>query len=219
MSCRRSITLKYSIGYGPLLMTRAELHELGYIAPIDTVPSILHRGILSNRRAEGIQHESIALQKVQDLRAKVVVPGGRVLHEYANLYICPRNPMLLKRSNMHEQICVLRVSVDVLDIRNVVVTDGNAASKYVRFRPAPEGLEIVDRERTFAEWWTHDDQIEKWRHSSQKCAELLVPDLVPASYIFGAYVSCERSERRLRSLAPNLPITVNPNFFFQREAA
>jgi hypothetical protein len=69
-------------------MTRSEVDELGYIVPIATVPSILQRGILSHRRAEEISHESIALQEVQDLRAKVIVPNGRLLHEYTNLYIC-----------------------------------------------------------------------------------------------------------------------------------
>jgi hypothetical protein len=196
-------------------MTRAELHELGYIVPVATVPSILQRGILSHRRAEKFQHESIALQDIQDLRAGKKVPNGRALHEYANLYICPRNPMLLKKSDIHEQISVLQVRVDVLDIRNAIVSDSNAASKYARFRPAPAGLEIVDRDRTFAEWWAHDDQIEKWRHSAQKCAEVLIPDAVPASYIDGAYVSCDGSRERLQRLAPNLPITVDPHLFFQ----
>jgi hypothetical protein len=127
--------------------------------------------------------------------------------------------MLLKKRDIHDSICVLRVSVDVLDIHNVVVTDGNAASKYVSFRPAPAGLAIVDRDRTFAEWWTHDDQIEQWRHSSQKCAEVLVPDVVPAAYIIGAYVSCDGSRQTLERLAPHLPITVDPELFFQRGAA
>jgi len=196
-------------------MTRAELHELGYIVPIATVPSILQRGILSHRRAERIEHDSIALQDIQDLRATKKVPSGRALHEHVNLYICPRNPMLLKRSAIHEQLCVLQVSVNVLDVPGVVVTDGNAASKYVSFRPAPAGLAIVDRNRTFAEWWTHDDQIEQWRHSSQKCAEVLVPDAVPARYVIGAYVSCDDSQRTLRRLAPNLPITVDSHLFFR----
>jgi hypothetical protein len=154
----------------PLLpMTRADLNELGYIAPIATVPSILRLGILSHRFAEKIAHESIAPPNVQ-VRANVVVPNGRALHEYANLYISPRNPMLLRRSGIHDQMCVLRLSADVLDIPGVIITDSNAASKYVTFGLAPEGLAIVDRDRTFAESWTHDDQIEQWRHSAQKCA-------------------------------------------------
>jgi hypothetical protein len=77
-------------------MTRAELHELGYIVPIATVPSILQHGILSNRRAERIVHDSIALQDVQDLRAKVKVPNGRALHEYV---ICTYVPEIRCFSN------------------------------------------------------------------------------------------------------------------------
>src|SRR5689334_19619992 len=130
-------------------MQRPELKELGYIVHIETVPSILRKGILSHKRAERIPHNDVALQDVQDLRAKVVVPNGRALHHYANLYFCPRNPMLLKRSGIHEQLCVLRVRDDVIDLAGVVITDGNAASKYSRFAPAPGGLANVDCERTF----------------------------------------------------------------------
>jgi len=199
--------------------TRAELHELGYIIPIATVPSVLQRGILSHKRAESIAHRTIALADVQDRRAGVVVPNGRALHSYANLYICPRNPMLLKRSSIHEEICVLQVRVDVIELPNVVITDSNAASKYARFMPAPNGLAIVDRDRTFAEWWAHPDQIEQWRHSAQKCAEVLVPDVVPPCYVFGAYVSNERGREHLQGAAPNLPITVDGTMFFLRGAA
>ena len=196
-------------------MERAELGELGYIVPIDTVPSILERGILSHKRAETLGHDSIALQDVQDLRSKVVVPGGRPLHEYANLYICSHNPMLLKRSNIHEQICILRVDAKVIEIPNAVITNSNAASKYTRFMPAPDGLAIVDRERTFAEWWTHADQIEQWRHSAQKCAEVLIPDVVPAGFVMGAYVSNEAAKDHLEHMAPKLPIVVDGKMFFQ----
>ena len=117
---------------------------------------------------------------------------------------------------MHEGICVLRVNANVLDIPNVVITDGNAGSDYGRFHPGPAGLAFVDRERTFARWWAHPgDEIEKWRHSVQKCAEVLVPDMVPPQYVAGAYVSCEVSKQRLQELAPNLPIAVNADLFFR----
>lgn len=201
---------------GRPLMTRAELHELGYIAPIATVSSILQHGILSHRRAERLVHESIALRDVQDLRAKVRVPNGRPLHEYANMYICPRNPMLFKRKDSHGRICVVRVRPDVIDLANVVITNSNAGSKYVRFGAAPSGLAIVDGERTFARKWKHpDDQIDEWRHSAQKCAEVLVPDVVPVRYITGAFVSSGLGQQRLLELAPNLPITVDGDLFFQ----
>ena len=200
-------------------MKRAELNELCYIVPIASVPSIVEKGILSHRRADRVPHQTIALQEVQDRRASVVVPMGRRLHEYANLYFCARNPMLLRRSNKHREICVLRVDVSVIDLPNVVITNSNAASKYARFMPAPAGLAIVDKDRTFATWWTHEDQIEQWRHSAQKCAEVLVPDRVPAEYLVGAYVSCGHSRKALKQLAPTLPVVVDPSMFFQRGVA
>jgi hypothetical protein len=196
-------------------MKRTDLHELGYIVPIESVKSILERGILSHERAERIAHRMIAMHEIQDLRANVVVPGGLRLHQYANLYICPRNPMLLKKRNIHEQICVLQVRPAVLDFPGAVITTGNAASKYTRFLASPEGLEAVNQERTFAEWWTHDDQIEKWRHSSEKCAEVLIPNVVQPRFIFGAYISCTQSREIFQQAGIGLPVTVNPGMFFQ----
>lgn len=197
-------------------MERAELKELGYIVPIATVPSILAHGILSHKRARRVPHTSIALEAVQDRRAEVVVPNGRPLHEYANLYICPRNPMLLRRSSMIDEICVLRVQTDVVDIPNTVITSSNAASRYTLFKPAPEGLGVVDRDRTFADWWNHpEDQIEHWRHSAQKCAEVLVPDEVPPGYIFGASVGNDAAFRSLQSLTPGLETETDAHMFFR----
>jgi hypothetical protein len=47
------------------------------------------------------------MPEIQRRRAGRVVPGGRSLHEYVNLYICARNPMLYLRRAMHAKLCVL----------------------------------------------------------------------------------------------------------------
>lgn len=195
-------------------MKRHELTELCFIVPISTVPSILKNGILCHRLAERLNHESIANQSVQDIRANKIVPGGKPLHDYANLYVCARNPMMFVRRNGHESLCVLRVSTDVLDLPGVVVTDANASRTFARFRPAPDGLEIVNRELTLATYWTHPDEVEQYRRKGLKCAEVLVPRVVPVKYILGAYVSCEKGRQALAAVAGSLPITVNANLFF-----
>jgi hypothetical protein len=124
--------------------------------------------------------------------------------------------MLFKRKDIHARICVIRVSADVIDLPNVVITNSNAGGKYVRFSPAPSGLAIVDRDRTFARNWKHpEDQIDEWRHRSQKMAEVLVPDIVDARYIVGAFVSSGLGEQTLLELAPDVPITINGDLFFQ----
>ncbi len=195
-------------------MERYELQELHYITPICNTPLILEHGILSHVRASRLPHQSVAMEVIQDRRTGVHVPGGRPLHEYVNLYICARNPMLCKLQAQHQTIGVLFVSPDVLDLPGTIVTDSNASSKYVRFGPAPHGLRIVNRELTFAEYWTDQDTIQEWRKKAAKCAEVLVPDQVAPRFILGVYVSCEQAKRQVETFGLNLPVSIQQHLFF-----
>lgn len=195
-------------------MERQKLKELHYITPVDNVASIMREGILSHARVSGLVHGSVAMQEVQDRRATVVVPNGRRLHEYVNLYICARNPMLYKLHGQSRTICVLSVSTDVLDLPSVVVADSNASSKYVRFAAAPAGLRIVDDELTFAEYWTIDDQLVGWRRKAAKCAEVLVPERVDPRHIGRAYVCCEETKQTVEALCSGLEVSVDRHLFF-----
>lgn len=196
-------------------MKREDLEELHYITPIANVPSILRYGILSNRRAARVRHSSVAMKEIQERRARKRVPGGLPLHEYVNLYISARNPMLHKLLHMHAQLCILRVNTNVLDTPGTVVADGNAASEYTRFAPAPQGLRIVDRERTLAEWWTDPDQYEYYRKKNAKCAEILVQAIVTPKFLTGSYVSCEEALERYVALSVDLTAEINGYMFFR----
>jgi len=179
-------------------MERHELQELHYITPVCNVPSIMQKGILSHVSAAQLSHASVAMQEIQDRRAQIRVPGGRRLHEYANLYICGRNPMLYKRLDQRRQICVLSVSTDVLDLPGVVITDGNAGSDYVQFRPAPGGLSSVDRELTFAEYWTSPDKLDSWRRKAAKCARSSSQTELSLDLCAGPTYPVRRPRRALR---------------------
>jgi hypothetical protein len=123
--------------------------------------------------------------------------------------------MMFKRSGQHRQLCVLRIRPDVLYLDGVVLTDQNAASKYRRWGAFPDDLVRIDRDRIFAEWWTrYDDLIERYQHTSEMCAEALIPERVLPDDIVGAYVSCSASAAIVRQLAPGLPVTVNGYLFF-----
>jgi hypothetical protein len=196
-------------------MERHELTELHYITPIANVPSILKLGILSHNRAKRVRHESVAMNEIQDRRARVTVPGGRKLHDYANLYICARNPMMYKRQAQHKSLCVLRITPNVINIPGVVITDGNASGDYVRFSAAPKGLAIVDRDWTFADDWRDPDQIQYFRKKAAKCAEVLVPDKVKPDYITGAYVSCQDAMDQFQTLSTGLSVEINSHLFFR----
>jgi hypothetical protein len=157
------------------------------------------------------------MQAVQDRRMNKIVPGtgNRRLHDYANIYICARNPMLFKRKDAHTELCVLRINTTVLDLDGVIVTDRNAAATIASFRPVETGLALLDREQVFADDWRHPgDELEYLKHRSIKCAEVLVPDQIPSAYIIGAYVSGMQSRVKLTRIAPNLQITIDPHLFF-----
>ena len=201
-------------------MRREALTELHYITHFDNIISICREGIISHNRAESIPHSSVASEVIQDRRKSKCVPGGRHLHDYVNLYFHGRNPMLfkLRHDYGYSELCVLSINPLILDIPGVVITSCNAASDYVLFRPASEGLDIVDEVLVFARYWTHQDQYEQWRRASIKCAEVLVPDNVDREFIAKAYVSCSDSritlERIIKDAGQTLNVEINPYLFF-----
>jgi hypothetical protein len=155
------------------------------------------------------------MNEIQDRRAKVTIPGGKKLQDYVNLYISARNPMLYKRQAQYKEICVLRVSPNVIDVPGAVICDRNASSAYAIFKAAPHGLEIVNAEWTFAEYWTDPDQVIEWRKKAAKCAEVLVPDKVTPDYITGAYVACREARKALEDVRPGFAVEINDHLFFQ----
>ena len=179
------------------------------------MPSILKVGIVSHNKSLPLGHVSVADAVVQQRRSQIIVPGGRRLHDYVNLYICARNPMMFKLRGQHTDLCVLKVSTDVLDIPDAVITDRNASSDYARFARSPEGLAIVVRELTFAEYWTDLDKIRYFQKESAKCAEVLIPDCVRLEFVSGVYVSCKETSDRFIAMDSELPVTINGNLFFR----
>ena len=201
-------------------MDYADIKELHYIAPLVNLKSVLEHGIFSHEKASKVEHESVAMQQIQELRQNVFVPnpsGGRRLHSYANLYFDARNPMLFVRRTQHNELCVVRVHRTVIELPGVVVTDKNASSGYARFGAGVVGLSIVDRELTFAEYWTSNDEIDQFRRRSARCAEVLVPDVVETALLFGAYVSTEANLMLIRNLPTptGFECSINRHLFFQ----
>lgn len=183
--------------------------------PICNIPSVMEHGIVSHNMAEQLDHKSVALEAVQDQRIGKQIPGGGKLHSYANVYFHARNPMMSRRRDQAESLCVLRVNTDILKIQGTVITDQNAASRYVKFLP-PSAISMLDLNYIYAADWKHpDDQIADWKHSSAKCAEVLVPERVPVEYLEGAYTVNKVSLEKLLEIGFTLPITIEPDMFFR----
>ena len=197
---------------------RAELTELHYICHVDNLPSILANGILSHRRAQRHQPTRIANEDVQGRRASRTVPGGHPLHDYVNLYLNARNPMLYRVTDGGsdvEHLCVLSISSQVLDHDDVVLTDGNAASGPTAFRSVSSGLAAIERQRVFAQNWNHADPLKKREHKRVMCAEILVPSSVDAAMISGVYVASDQIAVSISANVANVRAIVRENLFFR----
>jgi hypothetical protein len=188
--------------------------EFQCIMPMENIPSVLALGILSHEQASKLVHATVAMEAIQDKRDKKQVPGGLKLHQYANLYFHARNPMMSKRRHEAPKLCVLRVAKRVLDIQGAVISDQNAASAYVRFH-APDQISLLDLDTIFARSWKHpEDQIREWKHSSAKCAEVLIPQRIPPELIEGAFVLNSVAKQSLTDIGFPLSITIDANLFF-----
>ena len=191
--------------------------EFQCIMPLENIPSVLRLGILSHEQAAKLEHRSVAMPEVQEKRDLKHVPGGLKLHQYANLYFHARNPMLYKRKGECDNLCVLRVSIEVLKFVGVVLSDSNASSPYARFL-SPSHWAVLDFDAIFAMDWNRQhesDPYAKLKHKAQKCAEILVPHVVQSKYITGAYVASEVIGQKLQSLGFNLPVTIDSTMFFR----
>ena len=190
--------------------------ELHCIMPMANVGSAMTHGILSYERAAKLIHQSVAMQPVQDKRDQKQVPGGLKLHRYANLYFHARNPMLFKRRDEAPALCVLRVSVEVLNLPGAVITDCNAASDYVRYL-APAQWALLNFDDIYALDWRHPNNAARlYQHRSRKCAEVLVPQRVDTSYLAGAYAVDAAAAGQLSEAGFHLPVTLNPVLFFHQ---
>ena len=198
-------------------MQSDELPELHYIAPIANLPSIVQRGLLCHRQAESLNPISVALGSVQERRKAVRIPGGLPLHNYVNLYLNARNPMMYLRKDEHEELVVLRIETRVLRRPGVVVTAGNAARKLARFYSPEPGLAVIHSMDLFAQYWSNSGNPERDdRMKDLRCAEALIPHQLPMSEVFGAYVSCDNTFDRVTTLLPAHEVKISAEMFFQR---
>jgi hypothetical protein len=123
--------------------------------------------------------------------------------------------MLFKRLNEASDLCVLRVSTDVLKLKGTVITDQNAASEYVRFLD-PKQWSFLAFDDIYADDWRHPgDQVAYWKHKARMCAEVLVPACVEADLLLGAHVVDDAALAKLRAMRFGGPVVISPSMFFR----
>lgn len=190
------------------------LNGLYNIQAIENIPSIMRYGLLSNENASKIKHKSIAMNEVQERREAIRVPNGLRLHQYANVYFDPWNPMLSARRDQNEDICILKIDCCILDFEGAVVSDCNASSDYAGFYSPEDGMERINFHLVYAKSWRDENHYAYLRKKSIKCAEVLVPYEITYDYITCAAVVSESAKRKLENVGFDKRIYVMPEKFF-----
>jgi len=172
-------------------------------------------GILSNELSKKVPHKSLAMEEIQAKRKNKRIPGARKLHQYANLYFDAHNPMLSKKRDQNNKICILCVDTSVFDLPDVIISDRNAASDWARFNSVIDGLAALDKDKIYARYWTNvSNQYDLWENKSIKCAEVLIPDRAEPKYITGAYVANQTALKAFKKLKIQLTVCIKSDIFF-----
>lgn len=201
-------------------MDRSQVKHLYYIAHLDNLTSIVKNGIICHNKVGKKRVVDISNSAVQERRAAVRIPGiNKPLHDFANLYFNPRNAMMFVRKDLHEELWVLGISSSVLEMPNVVITDGNAASGPTLFLDVPSGLAKLPRNGIMTKDWRDDDRIVMAEKRRVACAEVLIPNKVEPSFFEEIYVSCTETKKRVTELLGTHPLSEhvvkNAEMFFQ----
>ncbi|GAB4532300.1 MAG: DarT ssDNA thymidine ADP-ribosyltransferase family protein [Anaerolineae bacterium] len=200
---------------------KRRIENLYYIAPVENLPSILERGVLSHAEVEKQKIRFVPIYDAQIVasRQQRTTPDGSSLWEFANFYFQARNPMLYRvvHERKSKNIVVLALKPQVLDLARFI-SIGNAASPYSEILPKEEGLRrLLSREvweMVKSDWWRPEDGSKRIIMS-----ECLVYGSIPADFIHTIYVADHQTAEEVRRLlgprARQVAVVQDPPLFFR----
>jgi hypothetical protein len=163
-------------------LTRIPFGGLFYTTHIDNLKSILEHGILSHTIAHtrGYVKVDISNKTVNEKRNRVEASLGGNIHDFAPLYINPRNPMLfyLCKNSEKENLVLLKINPHILLADNVAFSNGNAAVRTTQFYRNIDDFNKLNWTVIGQEYWTNHPDGRRIR-----CSEVLVHEQIPVYYI------------------------------------
>jgi len=185
------------------------IFSLWHITHRSNLQKILDHGILNYYDASDIEPNRIDISNPDAQRWRDVVEPRyrRRIHDYAALYIKPKNPMLYVRRSLRAHLCLLEIDISVLFESEYLITDGNAASGTTRFYNSAEHLEELPwAVLTSGYWPDHKDGKRKM------CAEVLVYPKIDPVYISALHFYSVNTRPCLADC--NRKMMISPELFF-----
>ncbi|NQW45332.1 MAG: DUF4433 domain-containing protein [Deltaproteobacteria bacterium] len=201
-----------------LIRQRFQLGPANHLTHIENLGSIVKAGGLKPfNQLKGASYFDLANPDVQKGRALIVIPTTkRLLHDYVPLYFGFKTPMVAVNQDKNKELIFLRVSLDILAITGVVITDGNARAKYTKFHlyQSIDDLKILDAKAIQSVKYAANPMM---KHLKQ--AEILVPDFLPFANVLDVICFDEDAKKRvlagLKQFGIQKAVEVNPGWYFR----
>lgn len=189
---------------------------LYYMASIKNIEGIISRGILSHNIAHGerLNKVDISNQDVNRRRNRNEPIFQRNIHDYAPLYINPKNPMqyVLFKQGLRESLVLINVNPNILLEEDVIFSDGNAASHKTNFYGDIEDFNKLNWNCINDTYWVNYADGKRFR-----CSEVLVYEKILQYYFMEMYVFEKKLLNQLIKFFPNhygIKISINKKLFF-----
>jgi hypothetical protein len=197
-------------------LKRLPFGGLFYIAHLSNIDKILNLGILSHTKAHqsGLVSVDISNQSVNSLRNRDEPILNHKIHEYAPLYINPKNPMLYKlcSSGLRNELVLLKINPHILLNEEVLFSDGNAASRATKFFKNIDDFNLLNWECINDTYWTNYLDGKRFR-----CSEVLVYEEIPLYYINEINTFSPSTLEKILPMFPNhlgILSQINPKLYF-----
>jgi len=151
--------------------------HMTHIAHLD---SIKRTGLLSHNavRRLGYLKQNISDPDVQTRRAANEPVYGRSMHDYVPFFVNPKNAMLFTLRASQRDVCILGVSINVLDETEHLFTNGNAACRDTVFSNDAADVSALPWDVLRAPGWNQFTDGKRYR-----AAEVMLPNCVPAGQV------------------------------------
>lgn len=190
----RLIDQKIKIKYINEKFSQYGISCLWHISHRENIKSILERGILNHDDAHRLHVNRVDISDpdAQKLRRRIENHYGRKIHEYAPLYINPRNPMLYVRRHLQNELCLVEISLSALSEGEYLISDGNAASRDTELYDSIDSLNCLPWDVLNAWYWSHLPDGRR-----RRCAEILIHPKVEPKYLEAIHCYSEDTLSRL----------------------
>ena len=185
------------------------INSLWHITHINNLLNISEKGILNHYAAH---HYNPKLADISDPNAQKWRENfencfNRRIHEYAPLYISPKNPMLYKRREIQNVLCLVEVSLSVLTKSEYLITDGNAVSRDTIFFKNIDSIPSITLDVLNAKYWNDFDDGKR-----RKCAEVLIYQNIAPEHIKMIHCCSGDSFRYISGLG--MSVSLSNKLFF-----